>query len=622
MISVSREFKDAIKSDVRDSRGYVEIIGNNYVDKDNYNITAYSSDPNTEDVAEISSILELNNNQRVINKYASFEKDYFLLDGSFILPSSENSNINPGYISEQISKEDDGRYIDGEFRNPIVIDISTNLTKVEGMTIYFDDDVFPTNFYYYNSGERIAITNNSRVCHIFDTITPNNNIIRLEIEEINTPNRRLRISEIDLGITNVYEGNDLKEFEVIEKVDILKQEMHINECNIILNNTNYQFNSVSPSGIAKYFNGAIVKPYIGILTKTKGVEYCPCGVFYLMDWKNNSQTTTTLYCKSFFQKMNENNSYFSQPSTGFMDIDSYIEYLFSAWNYRNYSYLGTADNYCIFDNFRTLSSQLEQLRELLIFSNLIGYVDRYGTVIMDNLKNEIVDTLSLLVLKNMPIINTKSLINQIIINEISCENIADSSTKTLLTKEFDITGEDNQFICFDFDESLAVSYTFSNIWPDYMLEGFVRGGFLFAFNVNTDFYHHYGDRQIGKTTVTLTQTGTRNLVKNPEIFNYQGSGEKIEIVDVLFNRVMQTYIDRGYEDIGMRLIDAMKNTANFIKENDAKYSIELEYNGDPSLEAKDLIGLETRYGIMNVRIQEHRLKFNGALSGSIKGVGN
>ena len=238
MISMSSEFKDAIKSNVRDSRGYVEVIGNNYIDKSNYSMTAYSYDSSVEEVSDISSISELNNNTRVINKYASFEKDYFLLDGSFILPSSENSNSNPGYISNEISKEDDGRYIDGEFRNPITIDITTSLSEVEGMTIYFDDDVFPTNFYYYNNGERKAIVNNSRVCHIFDTIIPTNNIIKIEIEEINTPNRRLRIAEIDLGITNVYEGNDLKEFEVIEKVDILKQEMFINECNIILNNSN------------------------------------------------------------------------------------------------------------------------------------------------------------------------------------------------------------------------------------------------------------------------------------------------------------------------------------------------------------------------------------------------
>lgn len=622
MISMSSEFKDAIKSDVRDSRGYIEVIGNNYIDKSNYSMTAYSYDSSVEEVSDISSISELNNNTRVINKYASFEKDYFLLDGSFILPSSENSNSNPGYISNEISKEDDGRYIDGEFRNPITIDITTSLSEVEGMTIYFDDDVFPTNFYYYNNGDRKAIVNNSRVCHIFDTIIPTNNVIKIEIEEVNTPNRRLRIAEIDLGITNVYEGNDLKEFEVIEKVDALKQEMYINECNVILNNTNNQFNSVSPSGIAKYFNGAIVKPYIGILTKTKGVEYCPCGVFYLMDWKNNSQTTTTLVCKSFFQKMNDVKSYFSQPSTGFMDIESYINYLFSAWNYKNYSYLGNANNFCVFDNFRSLSSQLEQLRDLLIFSNLIGYVDRNGNIIIDNLKDELVDTITSSLLKSSPAINTKTLINQIVINEISCENITDSSTKTLLTKEFDITGDDNQFICFDFDENLLVSYTFNNIWPDSMLEGYVRGGFLFAFNVNTDFYHYYGDKKVGKTTVTLTQTGTRNLIKNPEIFNYQGDGGKIEITDILFNRVMQSFIDRGYEDIGMRLIDAMKNTANFIKKNDAKYSIEIDYNGDPSIEARDLIGLETRYGMMNVRIQEHKLKFNGALSGSIKGVGN
>lgn len=621
MISMSSEFKDAIKSNVRDSRGYVEVIGNNYIDKSNYSMTAYSYDSSVEEVSDISSVSELNNNTRVINKYASFEKDYFLLDGSFILPSSENSNSNPGYISNEISKEDDGRYIDGEFRNPITIDITTSLSEVEGMTIYFDDDVFPTNFYYYNNGERKAITNNSKVCHIFDTIIPTNNIIRIEIEEINTPNRRLRIAEIDLGITNVYEGNDLKEFEIIEKVDILKQEMFINECNIILNNSNNQFNSVSPSGIAKYFNGAIVKPYIGILTKTKGVEYCPCGVFYLIDWKNNSQTTTTLYCKSFFDKMNKIKSYFSQIGTNFMDASSYLQYMFSFWGYTNYLCNGITENNYISDNFRTVASQLEQLRDFLIFTNFIGFMNRYGKVIIDNVSDDIVDTLNSSTYKSEPIINTKKIINQIIINEIACETNNDSSSKTIFSKEFEITGEDNQKIPLEYDENTQATYSCNNIWPDGRITMHTRGSWLLIFNENDSLFQLY-NRVTGKTTITLTQTGTKNIVKNPQIFDYQNEGESIEIDDVLFNRMIQAYIDRGITDMGMKLIDAMENTANFIKENDAKYSIEIDYNGDPSLEARDLIGIETRYGMMNVRIQEHKLKFNGALSGSIKGVGN
>ena len=621
MISMSSEFKDAIKSDVRDSRGYIEVIGNNYIDKSNYSMTAYSYDSSVEEVSDISSISELNNNTRVINKYASFEKDYFLLDGSFILPSSENSNSNPGYISNEISKEDDGRYIDGEFRNPITIDITTSLSEVEGMTIYFDDDVFPTNFYYYNNGERKAIVNNSRVCHIFDTIIPTNNIIKIEIEEINTPNRRLRIAEIDLGITNVYEGNDLKEFEVIEKVDILKQEMFINECNIILNNSNNQFNSVSPSGIAKYFNGAIAKPYIGILTKTKGVEYCPCGVFYVIDWKNNSQTTTTLYCKSFFDKMNKIKSYFSQIGTNFMDASSYLQNMFLFWGYTNYLCNGTTENNYISDNFRTVASQLEQLRDFLIFTNFIGFMNRYGKVIIDNVSNDIVDTLNSSTYKSEPIINTKKIINQIIINEIACETNNDSSSKIIFSKEFEITGEDNQKIPLEYDENTQATYSCNNIWPDGRITMHTRGSWLLIFNENDSLFQLY-NRVTGKTTITLTQTGTKNIVKNPQIFDYQNEGESIEIDDVLFNRMIQAYIDRGITDMGMKLIDAMKNTANFIKENDAKYSIEIDYNGDPSLEARDLIGIETRYGMMNVRIQEHKLKFNGALSGSIKGVGN
>lgn len=621
MISMSSEFKEAIKSDVRDVRGYIEVIGNNYIDKSNYTMKVYSNDLSVADVSEISAISELNNNTRVVNKYASFEKDYFLLDGSFILPSVENSNLNPGYISNEISNEEDGRYLDGEFRDPIIIEISTELSTIEGMTIYFDDDVFPTTFYYYSNGERVVVKNKSKICHIFDIIIPINNSVKIEIPEINTPNRRLKISEIDFGITNIYEGNELKEFEIIEKVDILKKEMFINECNIILNNSNNQFNSVLPSGIASYFNGAVIKAHIGVLTKTKGVEYCPCGMFYLVDWKNNSQTTTTLYCKSFFDKMNKTKSYFSQTGTDFMDDNNYLKNMFLFWGYSNYSFNGTTKNSCISDNFRIVDSQLEQLRDFLIFTNLIGYMNRYGNIIIENVSNNIVDVINGNVLKAEPTINAKSLINQIIINEIVCETNNDTSNKTIFSKEFEITGEDNQKIPLEYDENTQTTYSCSNIWPGGRITMHTRGSWLLIFNENDDFFQLY-ERVKGKTTITLTQTGTKNIVKNPQIFSYSNEGESIEINDVLFNRLIQAYIDKGFSDIGMKLADAMKNTADFIKENETKYSIELNYNGDPSLEARDLIELETRYGMMNLRIQEHRLKFNGGLSGSIKGVGN
>ena len=55
---------------------------------------------------------------------------------------------------------------------------------------------------------------------------------------------------------------------------------------------------------------------------------------------------------------------------------------------------------------------------------------------------------------------------------------------------------------------------------------------------------------------------------------------------------------------------------NYMK---ADREYELQYRGEPRIDANDLAFLENRYiPDMLIRIYDHTLKFNGALSGSIK----
>ena len=75
-------------------------------------------------------------------------------------------------------------------------------------------------------------------------------------------------------------------------------------------------------------------------------------------------------------------------------------------------------------------------------------------------------------------------------------------------------------------------------------------------------------------------------------------------------------IDNPY----VKTTENMIRVANFIFQNYGTHLVETEYIGDPSLQIADLIELETKYGLKNVIVTEHILRYNGGLSGSLKGV--
>ena len=56
--------------------------------------------------------------------------------------------------------------------------------------------------------------------------------------------------------------------------------------------------------------------------------------------------------------------------------------------------------------------------------------------------------------------------------------------------------------------------------------------------------------------------------------------------------------------------------------NSSSYKIRVSYNGDPSIEAGDMVYVETKYGIKTMFITKNTMTFDGGFSCSIEGVGN
>jgi hypothetical protein len=134
VINVSEKFKKAIVADSRRMvlRAAVDIIDPNIV------ISGGTSSGETEDFSHIENIFDKEFN--VVDNYASLELNRWLLDGSIVMESMDNT----GFVSYSLADEND------EFAVPQWVELQfSNVSILQACSIYFPDveiDGLPVDF--------------------------------------------------------------------------------------------------------------------------------------------------------------------------------------------------------------------------------------------------------------------------------------------------------------------------------------------------------------------------------------------------------------------------------------------------------------------------------------------
>lgn len=166
MFEINGKYKNAINNFNRTLSGYAKIIYNN--NKWDYRRNPYILDDTKETICDDFNTFFTE--QRAIN-YASLERDFFKLDGTFILPSNPN---NPDYYWLKITK-------DRNFTIP--------LTKLdtENFIIYFDSifEKSNTNFFILNGnlGGKVKISINDELKVKIEGTWGNSNVISYNTED-------------------------------------------------------------------------------------------------------------------------------------------------------------------------------------------------------------------------------------------------------------------------------------------------------------------------------------------------------------------------------------------------------------------------------------------------------
>ena len=623
MISVSDSFKKAIKSDVRELYGYVDV---NYATRD------YEKE-----VTQIPLALNivpsdgsgLINGSKVMKRYATLENNYTLLDGSYFVSNENTLYTENGFISNDIFSDIND--------NTITIENVSYEEPLNGFTIYFVDNL-PFDFTldittlipvinsetFEEYTQTINVVNNNSMVyqHIFGDSTYVKDIT-LTIDSVDHIDNRIRIAYVDFMISDLYYGDELVSFDVTEEIDLLLENIPTNTCSISLNNYpdengGMKFDPINPTGLVPYLTeNTTFTPYIGVLTEDSGIEYVPMGMFYLSDWSSDVDGNVTLNGKNVIERIknitiSSDGTLLRTTFTG-STITTYLN------NMTGYSFnFNNTGTYAL--SFLRHINLLDWLKAELPFrimyydsSNNIFiprrfYVTRNNVISLATLNENSVDTIDRVQLKDDLKYETKSVINKVEITDItSWGNDYTYERKKVINDTHTLT-ENEEYMWYIFD-------TFANYGSSASFSYSVTSGSGTATLIDSSHYMIYvkftgtigSVIEISYTADTFGNAPTKlwtftNDLKTGDTLSLDFH-EYFNANDSVLNRAATFYLTR-----------------------DKKYKVMCNTIGDPSLESGDTISVQTRYddtngGYKDIVITKQKFTFDGGLSCELEGLG-
>lgn len=295
MIQTSNKFKKAVYAPTRTCKAKVrfEILDTEAFKDNAKSVTGE---------AAISRKEQLTNKVRSMNaKYATFEKDYLKLDGSFVLPPKTNEveEAELGWWSNALCDSN------GLFNPYQVIEFNFNNEHSSmGLTIYFDilNNEYASEFdinVYGAAGEVIrheTIINNTDSRYIYINKLLNYKRITINIKKWCRGYRRAKVVEVDFGIIKEYEDSNLIRMNILKELSTTSEILPSDELRFTVDNSNREFNVLNPEGFYEFLKQeqeCFVE--FGIELENGEVEYVQVGKYYLKQWQSDEGTLTTTF---------------------------------------------------------------------------------------------------------------------------------------------------------------------------------------------------------------------------------------------------------------------------------------------------------------------------------------
>ena len=626
MITVSNDFKNSISKTEREMKGYVEVLYTSKSPKSSFTIGT---------VPEILSIGGTDIDENAIidddrkgRNYASLEQDYFKLDGTFVLPNNvANKNPGIGYVSKYTYEEEQEEITD---INPFRIYANA---ECDGITIYFQNNkpldlsiiVGTANGQETFDNPKITESGVASIRFTTRVVT----YIFIFVNDVLYPNRRLRIQEIDFGLSAIYEGEDLISFKTTEEIDRFNDKMPINEIDVVIGDFESNFDPENNNGITSYLNSdVLIKPYVGVLTENNGIEYCLKGTYWLDSYETNSKQAT-LKGKDIFNKLQDKdyNKYYiienSRKMPSSASVSDYINFKEDKWGItiNDYHLSDYEINNRVSDIFSKIDTKSNNLQKLGIVVGGTFNADRYGNIwykslYNENTSNSTYKNIDFTNMKEYPKITAKTPLKSITVNETIIHNVSVPSTLETIYENTFTSGNEIEELYIDLDGWITANYpqlSYCNeLTSSWSVDPTQPEGSQGHYGSIDDSYLYLKLKKVAGTPQVIIKGYKNETSETSNIKQLEETGQDLTISDDFI-------ASSGSTDIR----NVSNAIINFNTYNRAKNMASFSYSGDPSIECGDCIYIQNKYAdnynklIITKITSEYKGSYNESIEGDI-----
>lgn len=544
----------------------------------------------------------IDNVTNISTRIATFEPDYWRLDGSFVLPlHPETSNMQVGFWGNILSNSD------GIFETiPQITVTFSQVQNIRRFGVAFDEpsDNFCTDLEFTAYDSSLNIIYNER-------ITDNNsayaytaagalNIYRIIIKfyKTNNPYRYLRIGELDFGIVIRFNDMDITNLSLIIEGDHTGRTFPFSQLTLNIHNRG-RFNILDPESYAQYLYARQPFEYRhGLVLPDSSIEWVYCGVYYLQN-KDISDNAVNFTCVG--KSSIANDFTFFKSSFQEITLGRFIENILNELRFDSYidpilynspvitAYTGNV-------SFRDVFALLSEVSSCLAFENQENTIV-FKDILINGVATDIIDYNNAL---SVTTIKQEQYYNGINLTEYSMSLEQGQLSQTSIA----VSGSTNISIYFDSPQKGTPTYTITS-----------------GFTLSSIIWHtmYMTATLTGNGTATITITGQRVTFANSEVFYPAPWHDPLEadypysinlpmmIRTTAFPTFRTWFLNRKFALLQKRL------------------STEINWRGNPALQIGNIanIQINNKGDNLDMITTRHTITYNGgALSSKTKLIGD
>jgi hypothetical protein len=622
---VSTALKNASLADTRETKAVVEFLIQN---------TPFPSGTtvSTNGEASVSNKDSILEGIRVADLIANFENSGFLLDGNYYLPTLTGKY---GWWSDILSNES-GIWVSNPF-----VQINMSSTYVDRITIIWGQKEYPLEYK--------VIVNGSTTYNLTDAddniIVINANVTTLKVEIVKwfEGYKRAKIQCIDLGVTKIYTDEDIVDLTITEQCDHMGIDLPSNDMSVTIDNIGKDFDILNPTGYYELLaDQAPINIYLGHITD-EGTQYVQMGKFFLNEYQQN-KSQMTFSAIDILSKLDQiEYRGFFQPDEINYTAKSTITKIMTDLGLTNEQYiipnsLDIPEGNTFYWQGRGWSSPYKLqtgkdiLKRIMIYYGCNIWVDRQGKIVFDFFN----DKSTYFFPANQPTGNeiafencyskpqVKKIEKLFSVNYYAEATLGGSSTPQLLasTKEYQVVnGSDilvktsqpvGDFVNFTFTPSTTGTAAVVSLIPGQwgvLIKTSGTGTIVFELE-------HIPREFDNAWDITVDTQGLIQTVWNKYA---------IDISYILETKgyVLDLYLGRAFDIFDYEPYFFEYYILEWLFEKNKTYEYEAEWRQDITNNLGDIVVIENEFGIeKNMIITFQQYKYNGALKGITKGVGN